>query len=209
MKTLLYKDFLNARSALLPALLLGLPLILILQFTTQETERGPLAWTSAYWIVYFFSAVNLLYRSFSFEHRSQNFILYSAFQIAPIKIFCSQALLHFLSLLFMGLVYLGLIFVFWSFPFHDMERLMTALLLSSLCLAPVGTCLGLMLQTEREFLFSLFFLPLTTPVILGAHALSLEWTTSWGSVLGIFALMGSFVSALIFEFFFDELSQTN
>jgi ABC-type transport system involved in cytochrome c biogenesis permease component len=208
-KYLLAKDFRNLKSVVLPALFLGIPLILILQFTTESTDQGLIHPLSAYWVVYFFSAVALLYRSFSAEHRYSTFIVYSALGVSRLKIFLSQALFQWIGLVVLGAIYGALIHFFWPSVELDWKVGLTVLALVSLCLAPLGSLLGLMLQTEREFLFSVFFLPLCTPVLLGAHSLCQEWSQAWFSVLAVFALMGGFVSALLFEFFFDELTQSH
>lgn len=207
MKALLQKDFFNLKDIFPSAVLLGVPLLLILQFTTSGTEQGLIDPLAAYWAIFFFSSVALLYRSFSLEHRHSTFIVYSAFGVSRLKIFASQALIQFLGLLSLGAIYSGLLLIFWPSLPIDWTNGTAALFLAAACLAPLGTLLGLLLQTEREFLFSIFFLPLCTPVILGAHSLSTEWTQAWAAVLSVFALAGAFVSALIFEFFFDELSQ--
>jgi len=206
LKILLWKDLKNAGFAIWPALLLGVPLLLILQFTAGESS---LSFRTALWVSYFFSSVSLLYRSYGQEFRSRNFQIYSAFQISKLAIFTSQALVHAASLCLVGLVYFGLSILFWNPIDIHWSACLTAILLVSLCLAPLGTCLGLMLQLEREFLFSLFFLPFASPLVLGAYELSGDQGELWGGLLLAFFLIGSFLSAAFFEFFFDELSQTH
>lgn len=209
MKILIQKDIRHLKAAFPSAVLLGVPLILILQFTTEGTEQGILNPLSAFWIAYFFSSVALLYRSFSLEHRNSSFIVYTAFGIAKWKVFWSHCLAQWMGLVLLGVAY-GLLFhLFWPQVTISVTQSLGVLALTSLALAPIGSFLGLLLQTEREFLFSIFFLPLCTPVLLAAHQLTIEWTDAWFSVLSIFCLIGSFLSSLLFEFYFDELSQTH
>ena len=205
---LLKKDLRNLSDALPPALLLGIPLILIIQFANSSSEAQKIEWKTVFWITFFISIVALLYRSFGEEHRSKNFQIYSAFKIPKQIIFISQCISHALSLFIIGFFYLWLSILFFSPSMTDIPSMFALLAVVSVCLAPIGTTLGLALQVEREFLFPLFFLPLCTPVVLAAESLSIEFSRPWLSVLLIFGLVGAFLSALVFEFFFDELSQS-
>ncbi|MDB5037574.1 MAG: hypothetical protein JWQ35_1102 [Bacteriovoracaceae bacterium] len=208
MRALLAKDFRNAHWAFPPALILGIPLLLILNFT-QDNSAEKISWRSALWITFLLSSTSLFFRSFGLENRFNNFQVYTAFRIPKLQIFLSQALIHFVSAFLLGLGYLLFCILFWSPKDLDLLSTMGLLALASACLAPMGTLLGLMLQLEREFLFSVIYLPLATPVVLAAYSLSLvDASTNWLYVLISFLVAGGFISALIFEFFFDELSQS-
>lgn len=207
--TLFKKDLRNLSYAFWPAMLLGIPLLLIIQFAETSSDSQKLPWKTAFWITFFVSTVGLFYRSFGEEHRSKNFQIYSAMKIPRIMIFFSQVLVHALSLFVIGFCYLFLSILFWSPLNTSIGNDLALIALVSFCLAPIGTSLGLALQLEREFLFPLFFLPLSTPVVLAAESLSTDYSTSWLSVLLIFGVVGAFLSAVVFEFFFDELSQTH
>lgn len=207
MMALLRKDFDNARSSIGPAIMLGVPILLIIQFA-QDADAPKLQWKTAFWLAYFFATTSLFFRSFGLENRSKNFHIYSAFKISRLQIFFSQALVQWASASLLGVIYLGLSFVFWS-PEDFNWKILEIVLLASACLAPLGTLLGLILQLEREFLFSVIYLPLSSPVVLGAYSLSAaEFSTTWLYVLLSFCLVSGFLGALIFEFFFDELSQS-
>jgi ABC-type transport system involved in cytochrome c biogenesis permease component len=206
MSTLLKKDFRNALLSMGPALLLGVPLLLIMQFTQSSASTEKISWNSAFWITFFFSSTALFFRSFGFENRFKNFHFYTAYKIPHLRIFLSQCAVHIISLFVMGVFYLLLSILFFSPPSADLSLLLKVLALTSLTLAPVGTFLGLILQVEREFLFSIVYLPLATPVILSAYSLSSSFEGSWLYVLLSFLVGGSFLSAFTFEFFFDELS---
>ena len=209
MKALLAKDLRNARWAFWPAMILGIPLLLIIQFT-QDSSGEKISWLSAFWITFFLSSTSLFFRSFGLENRFKNFQIYSALKISKLRVFLSQSLMHFLSVFLLGLGYLVITVLFWSPHEIDWQKILGILALTSACLAPVGSTLGLMLQLEREFLFSVIYLPLATPVVLGAYSLCLpEHSANWLYVLWSFFLCGSFLSAFVFEFFFDELSQSN
>jgi hypothetical protein len=207
MMALIGKDFRNAIASFGPAMMLGIPLLLVLQFS-QDADAPKISWQTAFWLTYFFSTTALYFRSFGLENRYKTFQVYSAFQVSRVRIFLSQTLVHTLTASIIGFGYLALVILFWS-P-HDVNpRMIELICLASVCLSPLGTVLGLILQLEREFLFSIVYLPLATPVILGAHALSQpEFSISWLYVLVSFFLVSTFIAAAVFEFFFDELSQS-
>jgi ABC-type transport system involved in cytochrome c biogenesis permease component len=208
MKSLLLKDFRNALASFGPAMMLGIPLLLILQFS-QDANSEKLTWQSAFWVAYFFSTTSLFFRSFGLENRHKNFQFYTAFRVPKLQIFFSQSLIHFLTTCILGLGYLLLVVVFWSPRDLNLTWFFAIIVLTSACLSPIGTVLGLMLQLEREFMFSVIYLPLATPVVLGAHALTTaDFSMNWLFVLLSFLMVGGFVGAFVFEFFFDELSQS-
>ncbi|MBN8462823.1 MAG: hypothetical protein J0M01_08405 [Dechloromonas sp.] len=204
MLALLKKDFRNACASIGPAIMLGIPMLLIIEFTQSSTST--VSWRSAFWLTYFFGSTALYFRSFGLENRFKNFHFYTAFKISRLKIFLSQAIIQFLAAFLMGCFYLLMTVFFFSPTDLDARHFVELIALTSLTLAPIGTVLGLMLQLEREFLFSIVYLPLATPVILASFSLSLGLEGSWLYVLLSFLVGGAFLSAAIFEFFFDDLS---
>lgn len=204
MMALLKKDFRNTLASLGPALLLGIPLLLVMEFTKDAST--PLSWKTAFWIAYFLGSTSLFYRSFSIEHASKTFGIYTAFRVNRLKLWLSQSLLHFAGATLMGIIYSLVAFIFWSPSWAELKEVLIWIPAASLVLSPLGASLGLMLQIEREFMFSVFYLPLATPVVLASHELSSHGYSMWALVLVVFGLMGGFISALIFEFFFDELT---
>ena len=205
---LLKKDFRNALSAFGPALLLGIPLLLIIQFTQSTEYFEQVSWKSAFWITFFFSSTSLYFRSFGLENRFKNFQLYTGFRISKLSVFLSQTLIHILTATILGVCYLGLTLLFWSPKEVNLLMMIALIALTSGALSPLGTVLGLMLQLEREFLFSVIYLPLATPVILGTYSLSTDPVSNWLYIVLSFLVGGGFLSAMIFNFFFDDLSQT-
>lgn len=207
---LLKKDFRNAKQSIGPAIFLGIPLLLILGFGNEIEVDQALSWRSAFWLSFFISVTSLFYRSYGFEHRYQSFLVYKAFRVSKIKIFISQIISHLVAVWLLGFTFLFFTTVLFS-P-HDLDVKQMALVIFgvSLALAPLGSLIGLLLQFEREFLFALFFIPLCAPVILASHHLSLEDSSaSWAWLFGAFILLSGFLSSLLFEFFFDELSQVD
>lgn len=204
--SLLKKDFENFRFSFLPSILMGLPLFLILGFGNEIEFDQNLSWRSAFWLSFFISVANLFYRSFSQEHQNSNFQVYRMLKIPRIQILLSQSIIQALQSMALGLIYCIMAVVFFRAPDFDFAQMLTLIFLASICLALPGSFLGLFLQFEREFLFALFFLPLATPVILACHSLSLQPQASWLYALGIFLLLGGFLSLFLFEFFFDELT---
>jgi hypothetical protein len=98
MMALLKKDFKNSFSSLGPAIMLGIPLLLIMQFTQSSLSLEKISWKSAFWITFFFGSTALYFRSFGLENRFKNFHFYTAFNIPRLKIFLSQTIAHFFPL---------------------------------------------------------------------------------------------------------------
>lgn len=204
-RALLEKDLKNSARSLGPCIFLGLPLILILSFFRESFKAHDIHWLAAFWLSLYIGLSALFYRSFGFEHAS-SFLLYTSLKIKPRLIFWSQALAHWLVSVAMACSYLFIVFILWSPSDAPLLNLILIAALSSLVLCPLGSLLGLMIQAEREFIFSLLFFPLSTPVILASLELSLHWDSAWLYVLGIFAALSCFLCSFIFEFFFDELT---
>jgi ABC-type transport system involved in cytochrome c biogenesis permease component len=85
-------------------------------------------------------------------------------------------------------------------------RILSMVAMTSVILSPIGTLLGLMFQIEREFLFPLIFLPIATPVVLGAYSFGLQDGQNWLWILATFLVGSIFICSLIFHFFFDDLT---
>lgn len=207
MIALLKKDFSALVHALLPALVFCLPLVLLLGFTNEIETGQRMHWRSVLWISFFISSTFLFYRSFYFENRSQNFYIYRALKVPLICVFGSQVLTQSIGCLILGLCAYLLSIVFWSPSDASFGTTFKLLLLCSFSLSPIGSLLGLCMRFEREFLFALFYIPLATPLVLGAHSLHSGSTGAWAPILLIFLIFSLFFSALIFQFFFDELTE--
>lgn len=208
--TLLKKDMRNAKQSIGPAIFLGVPLLLILGFGNEIEIDQVLSWRSAFWLSFFISITSLFYRSYGFEHRYKCFHVYKAFRVSKVKIFLSQVLSHLVAVWVLGFAFLFFTNILFSPRDLDLSQMSLLIFAVSLALAPLGSLIGLLLQFEREFLFALFFIPLTAPIILASHHLSLEGSSSsWAWLFGAFILLSGFMSSLLFEFFFDELSQAD
>jgi len=190
-------------------MLLGFSLLLLLAFTRSSDETN-INSLSHFWVAFFVAASSLFYRSFQSENQNKNFILFTQFSVPRIFIFLSQAFVQTARLFLIGIFYLFALYFLFQFEIKDFSKWLLILLEVSLVIAPLGTLLGLGLQVEREFLFSLIFLPLITPVVLGAYAQSMgEQPQVWASLIGAFGSISWFVGSLIFEFFFDDLTQNS
>lgn len=205
---LVNKDLKHLKISMGPALFLALPLIFLISIANQSEFDQRFSFRGAFWICFFVASVSLFYRSFGFEIRNKNFGIYSCLRVPRLSVFYSQVLVNFLALLLIGIFYLFLSRLFWSPSDALSARWIWILLLSCGGLAPLGSLLSLLLYFEREFLFSIIFLPLSIPVFLAAYSLSLEWEAAWLWVLAIYGVLSHFLCAATFEFFFDELTQT-
>jgi len=164
----------------------------------------------SFWVVFFIGQTSLLYRSFALEHRFQTFHNYTAWGVPSSAIFWSQTLCNWLGGILLGLFYLLLANLFGKSPIALNAEFLLVLVAVNLAMAPLGTLLSLLLQVEREFLFGLFFLPSSVPVFLAALSITEgENPTTWFSVIAIFVLISGGLSAFLFEFFFDELTQSH
>jgi len=207
MMGLFQKDIRNAKRSFWAGLLLGLPLFLILAISNQTEPDQFVSWRTAFWFSLFFASTAIFYRSFGFESENRNFGVYTALKVRPWKILLSQSLVQVLSFFFLGLIYVLFANMWWSPQDLNLSDLLAIVLIVALTLAPTASFIGLLLQKEREILFPLFYLPFASPVIIGAHSLSLGDSSFWLYILGIFALVGGFLSFFLFEFFFDELTE--
>lgn len=203
--TILRKDLKQSREVVGPSFLLCLPLLVLFSLGMDGETHKEMASRVIFWICLFISLISLFYRSFSGENRYGNFHIYTSLRVKASLVFWSQTLLHFLFAFALGIFYW-----FLSRLLTGLEADTPYLLLGfvALALAPLGSLLGLMLQMEREFLFSLIFLPLSTPVFLAALSYETTALNSWLYVLGIYATLSLYLSAFLFEFFFDELTQS-
>jgi ABC-type transport system involved in cytochrome c biogenesis permease component len=206
--SLLKKDFRNLKNSFLPALLMGLPLILVLGMSAQNPSTDMIHWRSAFWVVFFVSSTALLYRSFEQENRSKNYSLYFSIRLPRFLIFLSQSLVQWISCIFLSGVILALVAIFWSPNEAVLSSWGWAILLSA-GLCPLGCLLSLLLQFERDFLFALFYLPLASPALLAGYHLSIGYQASWLYALLIFCCLSAFLAAFLFEFFFDELIENH
>lgn len=205
---LLEKDFKNLKFALPPALFLGIPVLLILGIGNEIEWKQNLSWRSVFWITYFISLAALFYRSFYLENSSRSFNLYRMGQVPLLQLLWSQCLVFFI-----GSTALAAFFIFASVVFisprdPQVLELLGVASLTAACLSPLGSFLGLFMQFEREYLFSLFFLGGSTPVILAGHQMSESQQWNWIYLDLIFFLFSAFICSLLFQFFFDDLTQS-
>ena len=201
---LLKKDLKNTFGAMGPAALLGVPLLFVLQW---QTDQRP-SWSTGFWTVYFFSLTALFLRSFGAENRYHIFGLYKNLKVSRPMVFWSQVFLNFLASIVLGVLYSLLVILFWSPENFNFGNHLLWITLVGISLSPLSTLLGLMLHHEREFLFSVVYFPLSTPVILAAYALTDAYQASWLYLLLTFSVVSAFVSAAFFELFFDDLTQS-
>ncbi len=208
--TLLAKDFSQLRDAGLSALFFGVPLFFLLSMAADFFDQ-PMNYESlSFWVVFFIGQTSMLYRSFTLEHRFQSFHVYSAWGVRSSSIFWSQAFCNALGGIILGLFYLLLANLFGKSAMSLSSEFFLTLVAVNLAMAPLGTLLSLLLQVEREFLFGLFFLPASIPVFLAALSITEgENPTTWMSLIAIFILIAGGLSAFLFEFFFDELTQSH
>lgn len=192
---LLTKDFRNLKWTLIPALSICVPL-LILARVFFEHQAGP-----SFWITFFMASIFLFFRSFAQENTSKNFHLYALFRTSRALIFLSQWAVQALCLAILGIFIFLLTHLFWA---QGASVQFEMLALATLALSPLGTFLGLILRSQREFLFILTYITLTTPVIL---ACSQEQSSAWLSLVLAYALLLGFSSFSLATWLFDDLTQ--
>ena len=196
---LIRKDLRESPAVIVPSFLLAVTLFIIMQFSRDT----PQAEASDFWFSFFVASSALFYRSFSLEHRSQNFALYRVARIPLQWVFWSHTLVQCLrlSLISGGLILCLRLFGMMSFhPFAISLAVMAAL-------CPFAVFLGLSLKGEKEFLFSFVYFPIATPMVLAGVSLSSEPDLRlWWTILAAFGVGASFIAALAFQFFYDDFT---
>jgi len=197
---LLKKDLRESLAVVSPAFLMGFSVFILLQLSRDI----PHAQTSDFWFSFFVSSSALFYRSFSLEHRSQNFAVYRAAGLSLQKLFWSQVIVQMLRLLSIGFL-LVIVLAAFGLPAASLWPLCLSV---GFAMSPFATFLGLSLKAEKEFLFSFVYFPFVTPLVLAGASLSSADSNQsvWWSILILFGLGASFISAVAFEFFFDDLA---
>ena len=196
---MMFKDLRESPQVIAPSFLMGFSVFILLQLSREIPHPE----ISDFWFSYFVASAALFYRSFVHEHQSRNFALYRAAGISLQKLFWSHVFTQTLRLCSIALLLLTILA---AFGIHSFSLVILSLCVST-TLAPFATFLGLGLKAEREFLFSFVYFPFVTPVVLAGVALSHDINSPvWWSLLAIFALGTSFLAAIGFEFFFDDLT---
>jgi ABC-type transport system involved in cytochrome c biogenesis permease component len=209
MLALLQKDLEQLKNTLGPALLFCLPILLLLSMGSEFYDRPQEFALLSFWVSFFLGISSLYYRSFYLEHRFSCFSIYTTLRVPKWMIFCSQSFVNFLGSVLIGFTYSAFVQIFWNIPDFNWAQCLALVAMISLSLACLGTLLSLLLQVEREFLFALFFLPVATPLFLSALSVSLEGQETWIWIMAVFLCLSVFLSAMLFEFFFDELTQSH
>lgn len=164
---LILKDFqieLRQRYILSSIFLYVISTVFIISKILQTVS--PMLWNAIFWIVFMFTAVNALMKSFNQEISSRELYYYSIAN--PIQVIIAKMVYNFINLLLMSLLLFGAFVVFISNPISNVGLFLTAILLASLSLGVILTLVASIAAKggNSATLMSVLSIPLTLPVLL-------------------------------------------
>lgn len=204
---LIVKDWKSSLWTLFPGFALGVGLLIVLCFTRSATNFSE-SQVSDLWAAFFVASILIFQRSFHLESASKAFFFYRQIKASLKLLFIFQFISQALRLFIIGIIYWMIQAFFFSSPQIEITNLLVTLGCISLSISSLGVLFGLILAFEKDLLFSLLYLPTISPLMIAAYqASSGHQTAVWLSIMGSFGIISLFLSLLIFEFFFDELTQ--
>ncbi len=165
--TLLRKDFLIEwkEKYVLGAIVLFVILSSYIIYKAFQ-QVTPMSWNVLFWIIFLFSGLNALIRSFSSELSRQYLYIY---QLAhPGEIILSKIIYNTAVLSLVSIILIAALSLFTISPINDYKLFLLAVLLGSIgistCFTFVAAVLGQ--QTSQSVLMSVLSLPLIIPILL-------------------------------------------
>jgi heme exporter protein B len=179
---LIQKDFnieLRQRYILASIFLYVISSVFIISRILQTVS--PMLWNAIFWILFIFTAVTAMMKSFSQEISNRE--LYYYYIAGPIEIIIAKLIYNFFSLLIMGLLIMGAFIVFINNPIEHYGVFIIGVLLGALGISSIFTLVSSIASKggNSASLMSVLAIPLVLPVIL----FNLRLT---GAGVGIFGL---------------------
>ena len=127
---------------------------------------SPMLWNAVFWILFLFTAVNALMKSFSQEISNRE--LYYYYLTGPIEIIIAKFIYNFISLTIMGLLIMITFIVFINNPIENIGTFIVGILLGSLGTGVVFTLVSSIASKggNSATLMSVLSIPLLLPIIL-------------------------------------------
>lgn len=164
---LLQKDFsieLRQRYILSSILLYVISTVFIISKILQVVS--PMLWNAIFWILFLFTAVSTLMKSFSQEISSRE--MYYYYLAGPIEIILSKLIYNFFSLALMGGLITGSFIVFINNPIEHYSTFFIGIMLGALGTSTVFTLVSSIATKggNSATLMSVLSIPLMLPIIL-------------------------------------------
>lgn len=126
----------------------------------------PMSWNVLFWIIFLFTAINALIRSFSVELSRQYLYIYQL--VKPGEIIVAKIVYNIIVLFLVSLALVGALSLFTIHPIEDYGLFFMAILLGSIgvsiCFTFVASVLGQ--QSGQSVMMSVLSLPLVIPILL-------------------------------------------
>ena len=164
---LIQKDFnieLRQRYILASIFLYVISSVFIISKILQSVT--PMLWNAIFWILFIFTAVTAMMKSFSQEISNRE--LYYYYIAGPIEIIVAKLIYNFFSLLIMGLLIMGAFIVFINNPIEHYGVFMIGVLLGALGVSSIFTLVSSIASKggNSASLMSVLAIPLVLPVVL-------------------------------------------
>lgn len=164
---LIQKDFnieLRQRYILASIFLYVISSVFIISKILQSVS--PMLWNAIFWIIFIFTAVTAMMKSFSQEISNRE--LYYYYLAGPIEIIIAKIAYNFLSLLVMGFLIMGAFIVFINNPIENYGVFVLGILLGALGVSTIFTLVSSIASKggNSATLMSVLAIPLVLPVVL-------------------------------------------
>ena len=206
----------RTRSAFLSATVFSLLSIVIFYFAWDPTAipAADLA-PGVLWVIFTFSGLLGLHRSFAVEHADRALDGLLASPIPREALFAGKALANLLFVLAVQAVSVPAVALFYNAtPAHGIVALVAILLLAAIGLVTVGTLFSAVAANTRmaELLLPMLALPFFVPIVMPAAQATarvlagrpMSEVAAWLQLLGAFDLVFLFVCTLVFPLTLEE-----
>lgn len=201
------KDFnieLRQRYILASILLYVVSSVFIISKILQSVS--PMLWNAIFWVLFIFTAVSVMMKSFSQEISNRE--LYYYYIAGPIEIIVAKFIYNFLSLTLMGFLIMGAFVVFINNPIVYYGPFVLGVVLGALGVSVIFTLVSSIASKggNSATLMSVLAIPLVLPVVLfnlrltGAGLGILGQTTIVSDILLLFAIIGILVGVSLILF---------
>ncbi len=164
---LIVKDFnieIRQRYILASILLYVISTVFIISKILQTVS--PMLWNAIFWILFIFTAVNAMMKSFNQEISSRE--LYYYYLASPVEIIIAKFIYNFISLIIMGLLIFGSFIIFINNPIDHFAIFIVGIILGALGVSVVFTLVSAIASKggNSATLMSVLSIPLILPIIL-------------------------------------------
>ncbi|GLR16288.1 heme exporter protein CcmB [Portibacter lacus] len=164
---LILKDFnieLRQRYILASIFLYVISTVFIISKILQTVS--PMLWNAIFWILFIFTAVSAMMKSFSQEISQRS--LYYYYLTGPIEIIIAKFIYNFFSLLLMGLLIMAAFIVFINNPIENYGIFVLGVILGALGVSVIFTLVSSIASKggNSATLMSVLSIPLVLPVVL-------------------------------------------